>query len=261
MRTRRILSVLAALFLMLPLSSTIRTFATDYTVDATTACTLADAVQAANGDQAVGNCSAGDGDDTIFLSGDITLGGNLPTIRSTVTVTSNDHQIKRVISGNQAYRIFNVDQGANLTLQCLQLIDGRGHGIRGGAVRVLQGHAHLIDVRMENNWAEKGGGALRVGNGSSANCQMCQFVDNHSPVGGAIWVGDEGSSLILANSMVYNNSADQGGGMYIKQGSATISGTTFSNNSAAEGPDLLSDNAEITLRASSRIATNGMLRR
>ena len=75
MRTRRILSVLAALFLMLPLSSTIRTFATDYTVDATTACTLADAVQAANGDQAVGNCSAGNGDDTIFLSGDITLGG------------------------------------------------------------------------------------------------------------------------------------------------------------------------------------------
>ena len=64
---------------------------------------------------------------------------------------------------------------------------------------------------------------------------MCQFVDNHSPQGGAIWVGDEGSSLILNNSMVYNNSAEQGGGgMYIKHGSATIAGTTFSNNSAPE---------------------------
>ena len=115
---------------------------------------------------------------------------------------------------------------------------------------------------MENNWAEKGGGALRVGNGSSANCQMCQFVDNHSPVKAA----PSGSATKAAawswlNSIVYNNSADQGGGMYIKQGSATIAGTTFSNNSAAEGPDLLSDNAEITLQASSRIATNGMLRR
>ena len=95
------------------------------------------------------------------------------------------------------------------------------------------GHANITDVRMENNWAEHGGGALRVGNGSSANCNMCQFVDNSAPLGGAIWVGDEGSSLVLTNSMVYNNSAEQGGGgMYIKQGSATIAGTTFSNNSA-----------------------------
>ena len=261
MNAEKPLSLLLTLILLLGFSVAGTVFATDYTVDATSGCTLADAISAANSDQAVGNCSAGSGSDTIYLSGDITLGANLPTVRSNMTINSNNHAIKRVISGNHAYRIFNVDDGANLSLLCLQLIDGRGHGIRGGAVRVLQGHAQLTDVRMENNWAEKGGGALRVGNGSSANCNMCQFVDNNSPVGGAIWVGDEGSSIVLSNSMVYNNSAERGGGMYIKQGSATIAGTTFSNNSAAEGPDLLSDNAEITLQPSSSIDTRGIVRR
>ena len=52
------------------------------------------------------------------------------------------------------------------------MIAGRYYGKRGGAVRVLLGRANLTDVRMEDNWAEKGGGALRVGNGSSATCQI-----------------------------------------------------------------------------------------
>ena len=255
------LSVLVAFILVFGFAAAYPTFATDYTVDGASACTLADAINAANSDQAVGNCAAGSGHDTIYLSGDITLSTDLPTIWSRMTVTSNDHSIKRMISGNRAHRLFNIEGGAYLTLQCLQLIGGRAYDQRGGAVRVLQGHATIIDVRMEDNWAGRGGGALRVGNGSSGNCNMCQFVDNHSPQGGAIWVGDEGSSLILSNSMVYNNSAEQGGGMYIKHGSATISGTTFSNNSAPEGPDLLSLDAELTLQPSTNIDAQRMVRR
>ena len=235
--------------------------ATDYTVSAGSDCSLADAINAANRDSAAGSCAAGDGNDTIYLSGDITLGGNLPTIRSGITVSSNDHTIKRVISGNHAYRIFNIEDGGRLTLICLQLINGKNYGMRGGAVRVLQGRADITDVRLENNWAERGGGALRVGNGSSATCNMCQFVDNSAPMGGAIWVGDEGSSLVLSNSMVYNNSAERGGGMYIKQGSAVIAGTTFSNNTAAEGPDLLSLDAELTLQPTANIEARGIVSR
>lgn len=252
-------NVLIILVLSLPLAQ--QTLAADFNVSSSSDCTLSDAIEAANRDSAVGNCQAGSGNDTIYLSDDITLGGNLPTIRSNMTINSNDHTIKRVINGNHAYRIFNIEDGGSLTLLCLQLINGRNHGMRGGAIRVLHGHANITDVRMENNWAELGGGALRVGNGSSANCNMCQFVDNNAPLGGAIWVGDEGSSLVLNNSMVYNNSADRGGGMYIKDGSATIAGTTFSNNTAAEGPDLLSDNAQLNLQPSSSIEARGIVQR
>ena len=260
MIVRKMLPLLTILIVVLSSRVAIPTFAADYTVSPTSDCSLADAIKAANRDEAVGNCGAGQGNDTIYLAGDITLVGNLPTIRSQMTINSNDHRIKRVINGNHAFRIFNVDRGGRLTLLCLQLINGRNHGKRGGAVRVRDGHAQLTDVRMENNWAEKGGGALRVGNGNYATCQMCQFVDNQSPVGGAIWVGGEGSNLVLENSVVYNNSADRGGGMYIQLGSATIAGTTFSNNSAAEGSDLLSVNAEIALQPSSSIDPSGIAR-
>ena len=40
----------------------------------------------------------------------------------------------------------------------------------------------------------------------------------------------------------------RGGGMYIQYGHATLAGTAFSNNSAAEGPDLLSIDAEIVVQ-------------
>ena len=253
MNAGKTLTLLTAIFLVLGFAAAQPTFATDYTVDGSSACTLADAIKAANRDEAYGNCAAGSGDDTIYLSGDITLSSPLPTVRSNMTINSNDHTIKRVISGNHAFRIFNVESGARLKLLCLQLIDGRNHAMRGGAIRVLDGRVELSDVRMENNWAEFGGGALRVGNGSSASCNMCQFVDNQAPDGGAIWVGDEGTSFVLQNSVVYNNSAERGGGMFIKQGSATISGTSFSNNSANEGPDLLSIDAELTLQPSANI--------
>ena len=246
MNTRIVLSTLSTLILMLSIAAQ-PTLAAEYTVSSNSACTLADAIRSANKNEAVGNCDAGGEIDVVLVTGDITLNAKLPTIRSGLTIMSDDTTIKRVISGDYKHRIFNVDQGANLTLRGLQLIAGKNRGQRGGALRILAGHVALIDVRMEHNWAEKGGGALRAGNRGTVTCNMCAFVDNQSTDGGAIWVGDYGN-ITLADSVVYNNSAERGGGMYIQYGHATIAGTTFSNNSAAEGPDLLSIDAEIVVQ-------------
>ena len=246
MNTRIMLSTLSTLILMLSIAVQ-PTFATDYTVSSTSACTLADAIRAANKNEAVSSCSSGGEIDVIVVTSDITLSSELPTIRSALTIISDDTTIKRVISGDYAYRIFNVDQGTRLTLRGLQLTGGRNWGQRGGALRILAGHVTLIDVRMEDNWAEKGGGALRAGNRGTVTCNMCVFVDNESSDGGAIWIGDYGN-LTLTDSAVYNNSAQRGGGMYIQYGHATLAGTSFSNNHAAEGPDLLSIDAEIDVR-------------
>ena len=260
MHTGKMLAMLMTFGLLLWVPVGQQTLAADFTVNSSSDCTLADAIKAANRDEAVGSCGAGQGKDTIVVTSNITLSANLPDIVSNITVKSHNGT-KHSISGAGVYHIFNIDNGGKLTLEVLQLIAGRYYGARGGAVRVLSGRANLTDVRMEDNWAEKGGGALRVGNGSSATCNKCQFVDNHSPIGGAIWVGDEGSNLVLENSMVYNNSADKGGGMYIKHGSATISGTTFSNNSADEGADILSVDAELTIQPSVSMSGQGLVRK
>ena len=58
--------------------------AANITVNST--CSLADAITAANTDTATGGCQAGSGDDTITLTGNITLGAELPEIASTITV-------------------------------------------------------------------------------------------------------------------------------------------------------------------------------
>ena len=261
MRSAKFRSLLTTLLLVLGLSSASTAYATDFTVSSSSECTLADAIQAANQDLAVGNCAAGDGDDIIYLADNISLDANLPTVRSTITVTTDNYRFRRVINGNRAHPIFNVEDGGRLTLSQLDLIDGHSLGMHGGAVRLLQGHAQITDVRMENNWAQLGGGALSVTIGSSATCIQCQFVDNHSGHGGAIWVGDDSSSIVLTNSLVYNNSADRGGGIFIRRGSATIASTTFSQNVAGEGHDLLSIGAELTLQPSNTIDPAGVVRR
>ncbi|MCY3832613.1 MAG: hypothetical protein OXG85_06325, partial [Chloroflexi bacterium] len=57
--------------------------ATDYVLDAD--CGLSDALRAANADMERRECPAGDGADTITLTADITLEGELPRIISDIT--------------------------------------------------------------------------------------------------------------------------------------------------------------------------------
>ena len=247
MSARKQLSLLAVLVLMLLLATTHTVLAAEYSVNSGSACSLADAIEAANQNQAVGGCIAGGEVDVIRLSGDITLSAELPSIRSDMTIISDNLGVKRAISGNFAYRIFNIKDGPNVTLRSLQLTAGRNTGMRGGAVRILSGNVALIDVRMENNWAELGGGALRAGSTGAVSCTNCVFVDNQSTDGGAIWVGDAGN-LTLVRSAVHNNTGTRGGGMYVHSGRATLVGTSFSNNHAPNGQDIFTIDAEIEIR-------------
>lgn len=242
MKAGKSLTALSIIVLLLSLAAQ-PALAAEYRVSSDSACTLADAIKSANKNRAVGGCEAGGDVDVIRISGDITLDSQLPTIRSSMTIISDDASVKRTIDGNFSGRIFNI-KGGNVTIRSLQLINGRNYGQRGGAVRILRGHVALIDMRMEHNWAEKGGGALRAGNKGSVTCNQCAFVDNESADGGAIWAGDY-SNITLIDSMVYNNTALRGGGMFINQGRAALYGTSFSNNHAPEGADLFTIDAEV----------------
>ena len=234
--------------------------ATDYTISATSDCSLADAIRAANLDQAVGNCPAGSGDDTILLAEDITLSGALPTVRSNITVASDDDRSRRAISGNRAHSMFHIEDWGRLTLRQLNLINAHSMGLHGGAIQLMQGHAYLSDVRLENNWAQLGGGALSVTIDGAASCYRCEFVNNRSGLGGAIWMGYETASLSLDNSRLHSNAADRGGGIFMRGGSVTISDSTFSQNVAAvgQGADILVINGDLTLGSGNSIDPAGI---
>ena len=80
-------------------------------------CTLSDALRAANADMERGECPAGDGADTITLTADITLEGELPRIISDITIDGAGF----TISGDGEWRVFYVDLGGSLTLQNIQV--------------------------------------------------------------------------------------------------------------------------------------------
>ena len=235
--------------------------AADFFIGASSDCNLADAIRAANQDQQVGSCPAGAGDDTILLTENITLSGALPTVRSNITVTTNNDGIRRVISGNRAHSMFHIEDWGHLTLRQLNLINAHSMGLHGGALQLMQGYAHLTDVRLENNWAQLGGGALAVTIDGAAFCTRCEFVSNRSGLGGAIWMGYETASLSLVDSRVHSNAADRGGGIYIRGGSVNIRDSTFTQNVAGigQGADILVINGDLTLGSGNSIDPGGIV--
>ena len=154
MKAGKSLKVLAFIALLLSLVGQ-PALAAEFRVSSDSACTLADAIRAANKNAASGGCDAGGEIDVIRVTGDITLTSQLPTIRTNMTIISDDPSVKRTISGDFNWRIFNIDNGPHVTIRSLQLINGRNSGQRGGAIRIVNGKVALIDLRMENNWAEK----------------------------------------------------------------------------------------------------------
>ena len=66
--------------------SAVRAAAADITVDGS-ACTLADAITAANRDKAVNGCEAGKGADVIYLAWAMKIAGKLPEITSNITLS------------------------------------------------------------------------------------------------------------------------------------------------------------------------------
>ena len=104
---------------MLALALATPVYAADIAVDES--CSLFDAITAANADEAVGGCPAGDGADVITLSADVTLAAELPRISSKITVEGGGFSI----SGNSAYRIFYVEENGTLRATRLTMQNGR----------------------------------------------------------------------------------------------------------------------------------------
>ena len=218
-------------------------YAADIAVDAD--CSLADAIIAANRDRAEGDCPAGRGADTIILSQDITLDGNLPKITSDITIEGNGY----TISGNNRYRIFYNDGGA-LTIHDLTMTKGYVEGELiledrrpknttknpiGGAIVNWQGTVTVSSSTFSDNLAEEDGGAI-YNWGGELSISDSAFSDNLADDdGGAIY--NSNGTLSIVNSAFSDNSADENGGAIYNRGGEliSISSSVFSHNSAKYG--------------------------
>jgi len=190
-------------------------------------CTLREAINNANsttGDTTGGDCEAGDNtttvNDDIVFDADytITLNSQLPDITSTMTITGNGAG-STIIQANAApntatHRVFYV--GGDLTLD--------GVTVRNG--RCVVGCAH--DAYS--------GGGIYVATSSSLHVMNSAISSNEArgstgSVGGGIFAAS-GTTITIDDSTISGNSAVHGGGL-LAIGTTTITGGTFSNNSAS----------------------------
>ncbi len=183
--------------------------AADIVVDAD--CALADAITAANRDEAFGGCVAGDGADVITLSADVTLESELPHITTEMTIEGGGYSI----SGALVYRIFYVEASGTLTIEQLTLVDGRSGpenapGLwsgEGGAI-YNEGKLNVTDSVFSQNVAGIGG-AIR--NGGKLTVISSTFVENSSYAGPGAIENLAGAELNVRESRFLNNDGHAGG--------------------------------------------------
>lgn len=154
------------------------------------------------------------------------------TINSSTTINGGG-QI--TLSGGDTTRLFNLQNGASLTLQAITLRDGYSSG-DGGAIYVERlSTLTLTNSAINSSTAANGGAIALNGWGSS----------------------DAGGTLIVTNSSFSGNSStanaipgggNGGGALYITGGStATVSGSTFSGNNSVNGGGIHMLGANLTV--------------
>lgn len=116
--------------------------------------------------------NSGSGSGTITLSGDILLSAPLPPITGSVAIDGRGH----TISGNDAYRIFDVNGGA-LTLSSVTLTEGYGGEGAGGAIRLRNGARLVIENSTLSGHRAKSGGAI-IAYGGIINISNSRFENN-----------------------------------------------------------------------------------
>jgi len=221
----RLLAVISIKLFVIWLSAGI-VFADEITV--TDECSLADAISAANEDNAVGDCPVGNGADTIRLTEDIVLDGPLPKIGSNMTIEGDGF----TIDGDNKYRVFYIVFDRTVTINNLTLTGGSTE--RGSAITTLPG------------------GRLRITNS--------RFTDNHAPRDGGV-IDSSGTILTIANSVFENNSAGLGGVIFSEwkphldadNGTLTIVDSIFKNNVAGYAGVLNNSRGVVNIRNSAFI--------
>ena len=221
--------------------------AADIAVDA--GCTLADAIEAANRDEAVGGCPAGDGVDVIALSADVTLEAELPHFATKITVEGGGFSI----SGARAYRIFYVEASGTLTIKQLTLVDGRSGPENapglwtgdGGAIYNV-GTLMISDSTFANNMAGQGGA---IANSGKLDIVLTSFVENSAYAGPGAILNFAGAAMSIRESTFSLNSGHFGGAL-ANRGELHLSDSVFNSNKA-DSAGAISSLGKSTIRNSS----------
>lgn len=198
--------------------------------------------------------SAGNGDTITFDSG---LSGTTISLDSTlilsqnVTIDGSSLASKITISGNDMYRIIEINTSITVTLNSLIIAHGRSQSDgSGGGISNTGGTLTIINSSISNNsidsWA---GGGIHTYNGTLTVIDSVISNNSGAEFGGGIYTSN--SELTVTDSIISGNSAGGGGGIFTvgqdNDDIVTITGSTISSNSAGYGGGIQNSNSVVTL--------------
>ena len=177
----------------------------------------------------------------ITLTADVTLSEKL-TIGSgqAVTIDLDGNKLSRSLSANENYGMVIYVNGGNLTIK-----DGSGDNsgqITGG--RSYNGAGVLCEE----------GSMLTINGGTFKKNDVSRHEGDHGR-GGAIFMNPN-TTLTITGGVFDNNSAYNGGAIYLDGGSATISGATFKNCWVTGDGGAIYNKGTLTLSGSNTIQSN-----
>src|SRR5919106_471057 len=197
------------------------------------ACSLREAIEAANTDTASGaspgECPAGSGRDTITVPAMvITLQGRLE-IESPMDVIGSGAG-STVVDGDGRDKVFLVS--ANASLRALTIRGGTV--LPGAGVAVSAGTVEIANARITDNGAPFGaGGGLFVASGATVTVRSTTIDDNEGAGaggGGAGGIANQGT-LFVHESLIANNRSNRTGGVWNSPSAIlNLRNTTLSGN-------------------------------
>lgn len=184
-----------------------------------------------------------DGWTSTVLDDDFNLDGDLDVYNSLRIVGAGPDQT--IIDGGGIDRIFEVFDGASLTLERLQLRNGR-HSYDGGAIRnhgtLSLGEVDLRRNRATNSFNQARGGA--IANYGSLVILHSNLLNNWVGTGDTTWalggaVFNEGRLMVrdsrFSDNSVSTDDVISSGGALFNLGRADIARSLFDDNSASDG--------------------------
>ena len=163
-------------------------------------------------------------------SGDVTLDSPILVGSGTFLSILGQDGGDAVARGNYTTRLFEVSEGAELTLSKLQVT--QGSAAQGGAI-LSSGTLVLESCSIDENVATEGNGGAILARGGYLTISGTEFYGNSAiNHGGAVYTND--TKVVIQDSARFeSNQAVEAGAVYCGTADCTLSDSLFLNNNAS----------------------------
>ena len=194
---------------------------------------------------------------TIYLGGELVININASTHGSVTIVSLGDAQLT-LDAQKRSYRVLNIsNSNANVSLAGLKITGGTVTGNGGGIYSsgTLTVTNSIITGNTASSSSYSGGGIYVSGSNSKLTVTYSVITGNTSAgTGGGIYANT--STVEVVNSVIAENKASSGGGLYVNSTSKVVNSTITRNTTTGTGGGMYLSGGTLML-ANSIVVDNG----